>query len=341
MASALFSSLSLRKLTLDNRIAVSPRCQYSAREGNAADWRLMHLGNLCISGPGLVMVEATAVEPRGRITHGGLGLYSDRNEESLRRILKFCREYGRAGIGLQLPHAGRKATDHLPWEEHGRPLGPGEGAWTTAAPSPVRYDERWPAPEALDRAGMEGVKAALVQATQRAVRLDFDTVELHAAPGYLLHEFVSPLSNYRSDDYGASCTNRRRFSLEVFAAMRAVWPDHKPLGVRISATDYAEAGWGLEDSLVLAGDLKKAGGDFLDVSGGGLTPYQKIAVGLGYQVEYAARIRREAGLPVMTVGMINFPRQAEEIISRGQADLVCLARGMLIIPAGSDTQPKN
>ena len=188
-----------------------------------------------------------------------------------------------------------------------------------------------PAPEALDQIGWT-VKAAFVQATQRAARLDFDVVELHAAHGYLLHEFLSPLSNHRADDYGGNLANRMRFPLEVFTAMRAVWPDHKPLGVRISAADYADGGWELADSIVLAGELKKRGGDFIDVSGGGLTPQQKIAVGLGYQVNFAARIRQEVGLATMTVGMINYPRQAEEIISRGQADLVCMARGMLYNP---------
>ncbi len=197
MSTALFSPLSLRELTLANRIAVSPMCQYSAKDGNASDWHLMHLGNLSVSGPGLVMVEATAVEPRGRITYGDLGLYSDDNEAALRRIVAFCRQYGGSRLGLQLAHAGRKASDHLPWEEHGRPLSPEEGAWTTVGPSKISYGDAWPRPEALDGPGLQAVKQAFVRATRRAARLDFDLVELHAAHGYLLHEFLSPLSNVR------------------------------------------------------------------------------------------------------------------------------------------------
>ena len=332
MSRALFSPLSLRELTLANRIVVSPMCQYSAKDGNAGDWHLMHLGNLSVSGPGLVMVEATAVEPRGRITYGDLGLYSDDNEAALRRIVSFCRQYGGSRLGLQLAHAGRKGSDHLPWEEHGRPLAPEEGAWTTVGPSAVSYGDAWPRPQALDAAGLEAVIQAFVQATRRAARLDFDLLEMHAAHGYLLHEFLSPLSNTRSDAYGGSRENRMRFPLEVFSAMREAWPASKPLGVRISATDYADGGWDIMDSLAFAQELKDRGCDFIDVSGGGLVPHQRLAVGPGYQVPWAARIRQEVGIPAMTVGMINQPQQAEEIIARGQADLVALARGMLYDP---------
>ena len=332
MSSALFSPLSLRELTLANRIVVSPMCQYSAADGNAGDWHLMHLGNLSVSGSGLVMVEATAVEPRGRITYGDLGLYSDDNEAALRRIVSFCRQYGGSRLGLQLAHAGRKASDHLPWEEHGRPLAPEEGAWTTVAPSEISYGDAWPRPQALDTAGLQAVKQAFVRATRRAARLDFDLVEMHAAHGYLLHEFLSPLSNTRHDVYGGSREKRMRFPLEVFSAMREAWPASKPLGVRISATDYADGGWDIVDSLAFAQALKDRGCDFLDVSGGGLVPSQRLAVGPGYQVPWAARIRQEVGMPTMTVGMINQPQQAEEIIARGQADLVALARAMLYDP---------
>jgi 2,4-dienoyl-CoA reductase-like NADH-dependent reductase (Old Yellow Enzyme family) len=332
MSSALFSPLSLGELTLANRIVVSPMCQYSAEDGNAGDWHLMHLGNLSVSGPGLVMVEATAVEPRGRITYGDLGLYSDDNEAALRRIVSFCRRYGGSRLGLQLAHAGRKASDHLPWEEHGRPLAPEEGAWTTVGPSAISYGEAWPRPQALEAADLQAVKEAFVRATRRAARLNFDLVEMHAAHGYLLHEFLSPLSNTRRDAYGGSREKRMRFPLEVFSAMREAWPARKPLGVRISATDYADGGWDITDSLALAQELKDRGCDFLDVSGGGLVPSQRLAVGPGYQVPWAARIRQEVEIPTMTVGMINQPQQAEEIIARGQADLVALARGMLDDP---------
>jgi 2,4-dienoyl-CoA reductase-like NADH-dependent reductase (Old Yellow Enzyme family) len=332
MSSVLFSPFSLRSITLANRIIVSPMCQYSAREGSATDWHLVHLGQFCLSGAGLVMVEATAVEPRGRITYSDLGLYSDSNEEALSRVVKFCREYGNTSIGIQLAHAGRKGSDHVPWEEHGQPLTAEEGAWTTVAPSPVAYCEGWPKPEALDLQGLEEVKQAFAAAAARAARLDFDVLELHMAHGYLLHEFLSPLSNFRHDDYGGSLENRLRFPLEVFGAMREVWPEHKPLGVRISGTDYVEGGWDIGDSVVLGEQLKSLGCDFIDVSGGGLAPQQKISVGLGYQVPLAERLRREAKLPTITVGMINLPRQAEAIIAGGQADLVALARGMLYNP---------
>lgn len=332
MSSALFSPIFLRELTLANRIVVSPMCQYSALDGSATDWHLMHLGQFSVSGAGLVIVEATAVEPRGRITYGDLGLYAEENEAALQRLVAFFRKYGEAKIGLQLAHAGRKASDHLPWEEHGRPLAPAEGAWTTVAPSPLRYDESWPEPAALDLTGLEAVKLAFVQATRRAARLDFDLLELHAAHGYLLHEFLSPLSNQRTDDYGGSRENRLRFPLEVFEAMRVVWPENKPLGVRISATDYAPGGWDLEDSVVFASKLRPRGCDFVDVSGGGLVPWQRLAVGPGYQVQLAARLKQAVGLPTMAVGMINRPYQAKEIIAQGQADLVALARGMLYDP---------
>jgi len=332
MSSALFSPFSLREMTLANRIVVSPMCQYSAREGSATDWHLMHLGQFCVSGPGLVIVEATAVEPRGRISYGDLGLYSDDNEAALRRIVGFCRKYGDSKLGIQLAHAGRKGSDHLPWEDPDRPLAPAEGAWTTVGPSEMSYGEGWPPPQALDPGGMRDVKEAFILATRRAARLDFDLMELHAAHGYLLHEFLSPLSNHRVDAYGGSRENRMRFPLEVFEAMREVWPASKPLGVRISATDYAEEGWDIDDSLAFAAELKNRGCDYIDVSGGGLVPWQKIPLGPGYQVPHAGRIRREAGVITMTVGMINQPHQAEEIIAGGQADLVALARGMLYDP---------
>jgi 2,4-dienoyl-CoA reductase-like NADH-dependent reductase (Old Yellow Enzyme family) len=332
MRSALFSPLSLREMTLANRIVVSPMCQYSAREGSATDWHLMHLGQFCVSGPGLVIVEATAVESRGRISYGDLGLYADDNEAALRRIVAFCRKYDDSKIGIQLAHAGRKGSDHLPWEDPDRPLAPAEGAWTTVGPSEVSYGEGWPPPQELDPKGLQAVKEAFVQATRRAARLDFDLVEIHAAHGYLLHEFLSPLSNHRIDAYGGSRENRMRFPLEVIAATREVWPEQKPLGVRISATDYAEGGWDIDDSLALAAELKNRGCDYIDVSGGGLVPQQRIPLGPGYQVPHAARIRREVGVTTMAVGMINQPRQAEEIIAGGQADLVALARGMLYDP---------
>lgn len=332
MTRTLFSPITLRELTLPNRIAVSPMCQYSARDGNATDWHLMHLGQFSVSGVGLVIIEATAVEPRGRITKDDLGLYSDENERSLTRIIEFYRRYGKARIGIQIAHAGRKGSDHLPWEEYGRPLNKDEGAWPTVAPSAIGFGDGWPAPEALGKVEMESIKKAFVQAAGRAERLDIDLIELHAAHGYLLHEFLSPLSNVRSDEYGGGLENRMRFPLEVFAEVRSIWPDKKPLGVRISATDYAAGGWDIDDSLVFVRELKKMGCDYIDVSGGGLVPYQKVAVGPGYQVSLSEKVRRESGIATMAVGMINDPHQAEEIVSGGKADMVAIARGMLYDP---------
>jgi len=307
-------------------------CQYSAQDGNANDWHLMHLGQFSVSGAGLVIIEFTAVEPRGRITLGDLGLYSDENEGSLKRIIGFYRRYGNAKIGIQLAHAGRKGSDHLPWKEYGRPLNKDEGAWPTVAPSAVCFSEGWPAPEALGKADMDSIKKAFVQAAERAERLGIDLVELHAAHGYLLHQFLSPLSNFRTDEYGGSLENRMRFPLEVFAAVRRIWPERKPFGVRISATDYAAGGWDINDSIVFAGELKNLGCDFIDVSGGGLVPHQKVAVGPGYQVALSGKVRRESGVTTMAVGMINDPHLAEEIIAGGKADMVAIARGMLYDP---------
>ena len=330
--SALFAPISLRSITLSNRIVVSPMCQYSAKDGNATEWHLMHLGQFSISGAGLIMVEATAVEERGRITYGDLGIYSDENERSLSRVLAFCRKHGHGKVGIQLAHAGRKASDHIPWQRKDRPLDPEQGAWQTVAPSAIPYDRSWPPPQALEKQDLAGIRDAFVRAAERAERLNFDLLELHNAHGYLLHEFLSPLSNRRTDEYGGSLENRFRFPLEVFTAVRKSWPDHKPLGVRISATDYAEGGWDIPDSVAYAKALKSRGCDFIDVSGGGLSPQQKIPVGPGYQVPFSGRIRNEAGITTIVVGMINRPHQAEEIIAGGQADMVALARGMLFDP---------
>ncbi len=332
MASILISPITLRGLTLSNRIAVSPMCQYSALEGSATDWHLMHLGQFSVSGAGLVIIEATAVEARGRITKGDLGLYSDENERSLARVIEFYRKYGKAKIGIQLAHAGRKASDHIPWEGSGRPLNKDEGAWQTVAPSEVSFGDGWPRPAALDKAGMSEIKRAFLKAAERAERLGFDLIELHAAHGYLLHEFLSPLSNVRTDEYGGSLEGLMRFPLEVFAGVRRVWPENKPLGVRISATDYAAGGWDLDGSAAFAAELKKLGCDYIDVSGGGLVPYQQIQVGPGYQVSFSEKIRKASGVPTMAVGMINDPHLAEEIVATGKADMVAVARGMLYNP---------
>lgn len=332
MKSELFSPFTLRDLVLENRIVVSPMCQYSATDGNAADWHLMHLGQYSVGGAALVITEATAVESRGRISYGDLGLYSNDNEEALERVIRFFRHYGSARIGVQLAHAGRKASENLPWKTNNGPLGLKEGAWKTVAPSALSYDDGWPVPRALEHSGLVDVKKAFVDAAKRAARLGFDLAELHGAHGYLLHQFLSPLSNHRTDEYGGSLANRMRFPLEVFSAVRDIWPDNRPLGIRISASDYAAGGWTITDSLVFAFELKKRGCDFIDVSGGGLVPHQEVTVGPGYQVRFSEVIRKETGVPTMAVGMITEPSQAEEIISTGKADMVALARAMLYDP---------
>ena len=331
MSSALFSPLELRGLTLKNRIAVSSMCQYAAENGSAVDWHLMHLGQFSMGAAGLVMTEATAVSASGRITPNCLGLYSDENEGALKRVIDFCRKYGVTPMGIQLAHAGRKGSAQVPLDG-GQPLATDENPWTTAAPSAIPFGPGWHVPQALSREGLAAIRAEFVAATERATRIGFDLAELHSAHGYLLHQFLSPLSNQRNDEYGGKLENRMRYPLEVFEAVRAAWPDDKPLGIRISATDWIEGGWTVEDSVVFAGELKTLGCDFIDVSSGALDPRQKIPLGPGYQVPFCARIRKQAGMATWTVGMITKARQAEEIIAGGQADIVALARGMMFDP---------
>ena len=330
MTGALFSPFSLRQLTLANRIVVSPMCQYQASHGSATDWHLMHLGQFAMGAAALVMTEATAVSAAGRISHKCLGLYSDDNEAALGRVIDFCRRHGVTALGIQLAHAGRKASTHPPGG--GKPLGADEGAWTTLAPSAVPFAPDWHVPEALDAEAMGRIKAEFAAATTRAARIGFDLVELHYAHGYLLHEFLSPIANRRTDGYGGSLTNRLRFPLEVFEAVRAVWPADKPLGVRVSATDWVAGGWTPEETVVLARELGGLGCDFVDVSSGGMDPGQQIPLGPGYQVPLAAKVRAEAGIATMAVGMITEPHQAEDIVVSGRADMVALARGMMYDP---------
>ena len=331
MTSPLFAPLRLRDLTLSNRIIVAPMCQYSAIEGNVTDWHLIHLGSLSHSGAGLLMVEATAVAPEGRITPACTGLWSDFNEASFARLLAAIRRYSAMPLGIQLAHAGRKASCALPWQA-GRQLPLTAGGWTTLAPSPLRFADDDEIPAALDATGLVRVRDAFAEAAQRADRLGFDVVELHAAHGYLLHQFLSPLSNLRTDRYGGSLENRLRFPLEVFEAVRAVWPANKPLGVRVSATDWVAGGWAGEQTVELARILKARGCDFLHVSSGGLSPRQQITAAPGFQVPFARRVKTETGLTSIAVGLITEPRQAETIIAEGSADLVALARGILYDP---------
>ena len=333
MAHALFTPFAMRGLELANRIVVAPMCQYSADDGRATDWHLMHLGQFAVSGVGLMFTEAVVVEARGRITPGCLGLYNDEQEEALARVVAFCRKHGQAKIGIQLAHAGRKASSALPWDGV-TGLAEGEGGWPVIGPSPIAFADTWPAPAEMDREHMDEVRQAFVAATMRAVRLDADTVEVHGAHGYLLSSFLSPIANKRTDDYGGSTDNRMRFPLEVFAAVRDAWPEDKPLGFRMSATDWDDDGWTIEESVELARRLKELGCDFVDASSGGNTPNRPPVAGSGqgYQVPLAEQIKRQAGIATIAVGMIRDPRYADQIVESGKADLVALARGMLYEP---------
>jgi 2,4-dienoyl-CoA reductase-like NADH-dependent reductase (Old Yellow Enzyme family) len=327
----LFTPLTLGGLTLPNRIVVSPMCQYSAEDGNATGWHLQHLGSLAMSNAGLLMVEATAVEPQGRISLRDLGLYSDENEAALARVLRLCRDFGNTTIGLQLAHAGRKGSAEPP-VKGGAPLAPDQGAWPTAAPSPIPLGEGWPAPKALDDGGLERIRQAFAGAARRAHRLGIDVLEMHAAHGYLLHEFLSPLANQRGDAYGGSRENRMRFPLEVAEALRRAWPAERPLGARISGTDWTPGGFEIEDAVAFAGALKSIGFDYVCVSSGGIVPGAAIRIGPGYQVPLAARVRAAIGIATRAVGLIVEAKQADGILQSGAADFVALARSFLDDP---------
>ena len=329
--SALFSPYTLGTLHLANRIVIPPMCQYSADGGNATDWHRIHLGNLALSGAGLLIIEATAVEAIGRISPADLGLWSDDNAAALAGVLESIRRYSAMPVAVQLAHAGRKASSHVPWEG-GQLIPLVDGGWETAAPSGLAYAPGERAPLTLDAAGLRRIREAFVAATRRAAHIGLDAVEVHGAHGYLLHEFLSPLANQRDDAYGGSLENRLRFPLEVFDAVRAAFPAGKPVGMRISATDWVEGGWDLAQSVVLAEALKARGCDFIHVSTGGLSPLQKITLGPGYQLPFAERIRAETGLPTIAVGLITEAEQAEAIVATGQADLVGVARAMLYEP---------
>ena len=326
----LFSPLTSRGLILRNRVAMSPMCQYSCADGFANDWHLVHLGTRAVGGAGLVMAEATAVSAVGRITPQDLGIWEDRHVEPLARITRFVHAHG-AAAGIQLAHAGRKASTRPPWEG-GTPLTPAEGGWLVVGPSPIPFAEGSPLPVELDEAGIRQVVGEFRDAARRVLAAGFDLIELHAAHGYLLHSFLSPLSNRRTDRYGGSFENRVRLVREAAEAVRGVVPESMPLFVRISATDWAEGGWDVADSVELARRLARDGVDLIDCSSGGLLPRVRIPTGPGYQVPFAERIRREAGVPTAAVGLITEPGQAEAIIAEGQADLVMLGRVLLRKP---------
>jgi 2,4-dienoyl-CoA reductase-like NADH-dependent reductase (Old Yellow Enzyme family) len=328
--SLLFTPLKIGDVTFRNRAFVSPMCQYSSRDGMPNDWHLVHLGSRSVGGAGLVMVEASAVTPEGRITPGDSGLWSDAHAEAFQRITRFIREHG-AVPGIQLAHAGRKASTDLPWLG-GKPLTPEAGAWTTVAPSAVPFADGYPSPQALSVAELDGAVAAFVAAARRARDAGFQCIEVHMAHGYLLHEFLSPLANHRDDDYGGSLENRMRFPLRVAAAVREAWPASLPLLARISASDWVEGGWDIEQSVALCRRLKEIGVDLIDCSSGGVIADARVPAGPGYQTPFAERIRREAGIATAAVGLITEAAQAEHILRTGQADAVFLAREMLRDP---------
>ena len=330
MASTLFSPMMLRGLAIPNRVTVAPMCQYSAQDGVPQDWHLVHLGQFALSGPGLIFTEATGVEPDGRITLGCTGLYDEATETAFARIVAFLKSVGEMAVGIQLGHAGRKGSTIEPWLGGG--MIEGEGAWQPKAPSAVPYLLGWPAPDPMDEADMERVKQAFVDASRRADRAGFDVIQLHVAHGYLLHQFLSPITNKRDDGFGGSLEARMQYPLEVFKAVREVFPDEKPVMVRLSASDWIEGGWDIEQSIEFCRALYELGCDMVDVSSGGIDQVQQIVTGPGYQVDFSARIRVEARIPTMSVGQITDPIQAETILSSGQADMIALARGMLWDP---------
>jgi len=328
--SALFSPFSLGPLKLNNRIAIAPMCQYSASDGDASDWHMIHLGNLALSGAGLLCIEATAVEAQGRITANDLGLWCEHNAQALQPVLQAIRRHSDMPVAIQLAHAGRKASSQVPWQG-GKNIAPGlPGGWQTVAPSALPFAAGDTVPLALDAAGLQRVKDSFVASARRAQQLGIDAIELHGAHGYLLHQFLSPLSNQRDDAYGGSLENRMRFPLEIFEAVQAAVTI--PVGMRISATDWVDGAWDVEQSVILAKALAARGCAFLHVSSGGLSPLQKIEAGPLYQLPFASRIKNETTMPVIAVGLITEAEQAESILKNGDADLVAIARAILYDP---------
>jgi 2,4-dienoyl-CoA reductase-like NADH-dependent reductase (Old Yellow Enzyme family) len=329
--SALFTPIKLRGLALANRIMVAPMCQYSADDGKANDWHFTHINSLALSGAAMFCIEATHVEAVGRITPGCLGLWNDATEAALKPILASVRKHSKTAVAMQIAHAGRKGSSYRPWQG-GQQIPLSEGGWQTEGPSALPHKEGEAPPRAFDAQGLARVREAFVGAARRAERLGIDALELHSAHGYLLHQFLSPISNQRTDQYGGSLQNRMRYPLEVFDAVRAAFPAEKPVGVKVSATDWVEGGWDLAQTIEYAGELKKRGVDWIDASSGGVSPKQKIPLGPGYQVPLAQGIREATGITTIAVGLITEAKQAEEIVASGKADMVALARGMLYDP---------
>ena len=330
MSSKLFSPLLIKSITLKNRIAISPMCQYSASDGFANDWHLVHLGSRASGGAGLIIQEATAVSPEGRISPEDLGLWKDEQIEKMQQINRFIVSQNSVP-GIQLAHAGRKASAASPWNG-GRKVAIEQGGWDPVAPSAVAYHNNEKPPIVLDKTGIQKVISDFKLATKRAVQAGFQVLEIHAAHGYLIHQFLSPLSNFRTDEYGGSFENRIRLTLEVVEAVQTAWPENLPLFVRISATDWAEGGWNIEESVQLSKILKENGVDLIDVSSGGAVSHQQIPLGPNYQVPFAESIKKEIGILTGAVGLITEATQAEEIITTGKADLVLFARESLRNP---------
>jgi 2,4-dienoyl-CoA reductase-like NADH-dependent reductase (Old Yellow Enzyme family) len=329
--SKLFTPYRLRDLCVSNRIVVSPMCQYSAAGGAANSWHFIHLGSLAISGAGLLCIEATAVEPNGRITPADLGLWDDATQAALKPVLAAIRQHSPIAVAMQIAHAGRKASSEVPWKG-GQQIPLDKGGWIADAPSAVAQKPGELAPQQLDLAAMERIKVKFVETARRAMRLGVDAIEIHGAHGYLLHEFLSPISNHRTDRYGGSLENRMRYPLEVFEAVRRVVPESRPVGVKVSGTDWVEGGWDLEQTIAFAKALKDRQVDWITASSAGISPLQKIPLGPNYQIPLAVAIKSATSLPVIGVGLITEARQAEDIVASGQADLVALARGMLYDP---------
>ena len=330
MPSKLFSQFRLRDVEFKNRIFLSPMCQYSSENGMPNDWHFVHLGSRAVGGVSLVMVEATSVSPEGRISPGDNGIWSDEQAEAFERLTEFIKKQD-VKPGMQVAHAGRKASTDVPWRGGG-PLAQDAGGWQTMAPSPLSFDESSPQPAEMTKEDMENVVSQFAAATRRGLDAGFEVVEIHMAHGYLLHQFLSPISNHRKDEYGGSLENRARFPLRVTRAVREIWPPELPLFVRISCTDWVEGGWDLNQSVEFCHWLKEIGGDLIDCSSGGLVPYAKIPAAPGYQTPFAAAIRQKVGIATGAVGLITHPVQAEQIVATGQADAVFLAREMLRDP---------
>jgi 2,4-dienoyl-CoA reductase-like NADH-dependent reductase (Old Yellow Enzyme family) len=329
--SALFSPYTLRGMNLPNRIVISPMCQYSAERGEATAWHMIHLGHLALSGAGMLCLEATAVEPDGRITPADLGLWDDATEAALKPVLAAIRKYSHIAVTMQVSHAGRKASSASPWDG-GQLIPVSEGGWMPSAPSAIPHKQGETPPLALDTAGLIRIREAFVATAKRAHRLGIDGLEVHAAHGYLLHQFLSPIANQRTDEYGGSLENRMRFPLEVFDAIRAAFPADKPVGVRVSANDWVAGGWDVEQTIVFVRELQKRGVDWVDVSSGGVSPLQKIPLGPGYQVPFAEAVKKATGVNTIAVGLLTEAQQAEQIVASGQADLVAIARAALYDP---------